>query len=308
MRALIFERNKHVSRRLVRYFVCAGFEVQAAQDPDEFHRHLKDVGVVAADASDGELLVRALAQHPAMRGILWSAEPLRESLRFVVEMPQISNICGRRDRDTPPPSWEVLMVARRLLHLGKSRTKFSDFLSWGYSGFQEQVTGTTKRDEIVDKVPRFVERLGAPTRVGELFGELAHEMLMNAMFDAPVDERGKPKYALDRKAAIKLSANEQPIFRVASDGAILAAQVIDPFGRLQRQHIFSGLARGLESGQMDTSNGGAGLGITLCHNATVAMFYDVIAGEQTTVTGIFDLELNLREFKSRAKSLHFFHV
>jgi len=57
---------------------------------------------------------------------------------------------------------------------------------------------------------------------------------------------------------------------------------------------------------MDTSHGGAGLGMMVCHNSTAAMFFDVAAGKHTEVTGVFELDLNLREFRTQAKSLHFF--
>jgi hypothetical protein len=72
--------------------------------------------------------------------------------------------------------------------------------------------------------------------------------------------------------------------------------------------VFAGLARGLKGGQMDQSHGGAGLGMTVCHNSTVAMLYDVTRGQKTEVTGIFDLDLNLREFRTQAKSLHYFEA
>lgn len=306
MRALILERNKRVRRQLVRYFMCAGYKVMAVDDPALLLSNLDGVGLIAADAFDADLLVRVLGEHPTMRGLLWTAEPLQRSLRYLLDVPQLSNICGRKDFDSPPVPWEVLMVARRLSDAGIQPASFSDFLDWGYTGFQEQIGSTDQRDQMVLKVHRFIARLGASNRVGEMLGELTHEMLMNAMFDAPVDPSGIPKYALDRKASLLLEEHEQPIFRIASDGSLLAIQVIDPFGRLQRSHVFGGLERALSQGELDASYGGAGLGLAMCHNATVALFFDVRRGQKTEVTGIFDLDLNLRDFRARAKSLHFF--
>jgi hypothetical protein len=74
-----------------------------------------------------------------------------------------------------------------------------------------------------------------------MFGELAHELLMNAMYDAPVDAQGRPKYAADRKADIRLTDSERPSVRVATDGSRLVLQVRDPFGRLERRHVFGRL-------------------------------------------------------------------
>ena len=82
-------------------------------------------------------------------------------------------------------------------------------------------------------------------------------------------------------------------------------QVRDPFGRLERRHVFDGLARGLAGGEQDRSHGGAGLGLVVCHNASSALFFDVARGRHTEVTAVFELDLNLRELRTQAKSLHF---
>jgi hypothetical protein len=305
MRTIVLERNKMVNRRLVRLLSCAGLDAVAVEDPGEVEAQLDGAKILCADAFDGDLMAKAIAARPDLRGILWTAEPLQRCLRSVVETPQVSNILGRKDFESTPRPWELVMAARRLAR-PVDDVPFSAYLDWGFTGFQEQVPTTAARDAAVDKVQRFIAHMGVPKRVGELYGELAHEMLMNAMYDAPVDASGHPKYAQDRKANVSLAASEQPLLRLASDGSRLAIQVIDPFGRLQRKHVFGGLMRGLAGGEMDQSHGGAGLGMVVCHNATVAMFFDVVAGKKTEVTGIFDLDLNLREFRSHAKSVHYF--
>jgi hypothetical protein len=305
-RAVVLERNKLVSRRLSRFMTCAGFDPVAVEDPSEVAAHLPGAYLLGADAFDIELVVQAVRAYPHLRVVLWTAEPLQRSLRYLVENAGISNVLGRPDFDSAPRAWELMLVLRRLLRPRDEGPKFAWYLDWGFTGFQERIGDTVGRDRLVEKVTRFVQHLGARERVGELFGELAHELLMNAMFDAPVDVNGQPKYALDRKASLVLPEHEQPTLRLASDGTRLAIQVTDPFGRLERQHVFGGLLRGLSGGQMDRSHGGAGLGMVVCHNCTVAMFFDVMAGRRTEVTGIFDLDLSQREFRAQAKSLHFF--
>jgi hypothetical protein len=56
---------------------------------------------------------------------------------------------------------------------------------------------------------------------------------------------------------------------------------------------------------MDTSGGGAGLGMMVAYRSTTALFYDVAPGRRTRVTGLFDLDLNLREFRLLPKTIHF---
>ena len=56
---------------------------------------------------------------------------------------------------------------------------------------------------------------------------------------------------------------------------------------------------------MDQSHGGAGLGMMVCHNAASAMFFDVQRGRHTEVTALLELDLNQRELRTLARSLHF---
>lgn len=295
-----------VSRRLIRYLTCAGYEASAVHEPEHVAENMQGVGLLITDAFDGDLMVELINQQPNVRGVLLTAEPINRTLRHCIEHPQVSNILGRKDFESIPAGWEILMTARRLLKPNDPGPAFAHYLDWGFGGFQQKVPTTDERDAVVKKVQQFISHLGVPKRVGEYFGEVAHEMLMNAMYDAPVDAQGNAIYAQDRKANLNLREHEQPTLRLASDGSRLAISVVDPFGRLERKHVFAGLARGLAGGEMDRSHGGAGLGMVVCHNATIGMFFDVVKGKKTEVTGIFDLDMNLREFRSHAKSLHYF--
>ena len=180
------------------------------------------------------------------------------------------------------------------------------YLDWGHTGFDERVTTTDERDRVVARVQDFVTALQVPKRLAEMASELVHELLMNALYDAPVDERGVPRYAGDRKAVVHLAPDDAARLRCATDGTRVVVQVRDRFGGLQRKHVVDGLARGLAGGEMDTSHGGAGLGMSVCHHNALAIFFDVARGRHTEVTAVLELDLNLREVRTLARSLHLF--
>jgi len=276
------------------------------ESPDGVEEHLAGASLLAADTFDAETVIGAVEAYPGLKTLLWTAEPMDRTLRFAAEHPGISNILGRANFDSPPRSWELMMVLRRLARPEEDGPKFAWFLDWGFSGFQERVDTTAKRDRLVTKVQEFANRVGARQKIAELYNAVTHELLTNAMYDAPVDAAGNYKYAADRKADIRLDLDEQPTLKIASDGSRLAIQVIDPFGGLTRNKVFDGLARGLAGGQLDTSHGGAGLGLTVIHNGTAMLFFDVVAGSRTEVTGIFELGTSHRDFRLQPKSLHFF--
>jgi len=304
MHAVILERNKLVGRKVARLFSSVGATAVTVEEPAQIAQHLASADVLCADTFDGDFVAEQVRAHGKLRGVLWTAEPIKRSLRYLVETKTIDNVLGRKDFESAPRAWEVLMIARRFASPG-GPPPISAYLDWGFSAMEVEVRTTADRDAAVAQIQAFVGTLGLPKRVGEMFGELGHELVMNAMYDAPVDQHGRPKYALDRKADIRLSDAERPSVRVATDGSKLVLQVRDPFGRLERKHVFDGLARGLAGGEMDNSHGGAGLGMMVCHNNSTAMFFDVSRGRHTEVTAVFELDMNLRELRTQAKSLHF---
>jgi hypothetical protein len=223
----------------------------------------------------------------------------------MIESTTIDHVLGRKDFESPPRAWEVVMLARQLAANGTPAAPLSAYLDWGHQAMELDVRTTADRDTAVARIQDVVGSLGVPKRVSEMFAELGHELIMNAMYDAPADANGRPKYAADRKAEVVLEPAERPTVRLGTDGSRLVLQVRDPFGRLERKHVVDGLARGLAGGEMDQSHGGAGLGMMVCHNASSAMVFDVARGRYTEVTAMFELDMNLREFRTQAKSLHY---
>jgi len=330
MQVVILERNKLVGRKVARWFMAAGASAVTREDPTGVAAHLAGAQILCADTFDGDLVAEQTRARPGLHGVLWTAEPLRRSLRYLAETttidprdathgevsgpalpgqrerespPSINHVLGRRDFESPPRAWEVTMLARRLA--GAPAPSLGAYLDWGYTALDLEVRTTADRDAAAARIQDFVGALAVPKRIAEMFAELGHELIMNAMYDAPVDAHGRPKYAADRKADIVLAEHERPLVRLATDGTRLALQIRDPFGRLERRHVFDGLARGLAGGMLDRSHGGAGLGMMVCHNASTAMFFDVVPNRHTEVTALFELDMNLREFRTAAKSLHF---
>jgi len=303
MHVVILERNKLVGRKVARFFMAAGNSAVTIEEPAALPAALDGVEVLCADTFDGDLVAEHIRARPGVRGVLWTAEPLRRSLRYLVETAGIDHVLGRRDFESPPRAWELMMLARRIQ--GAPTPPLGAYLDWGFTALDIEVRATGDREAATAQIHDFVGALGVPRRVAEMFGELGDELVMNAMYDAPVDASGRPRYAHDRKAHIELAAHERPVLRIATDGTRLVLQVRDPFGRLERRHVFEGLMRGLAGGEQDRSGGGAGLGMMVCHNASSAMFFDVVPRRHTEVTALFELDINLREFRTSAKSLHF---
>ncbi|HEY4242883.1 MAG TPA: hypothetical protein VGM88_23870 [Kofleriaceae bacterium] len=301
MHAVILERNKLVGRRVARVFAAAGLGATLVEDPAALGAHLDGAGVICGDAFDGELVAEH-ARARGIRGVLWTAEPIRRCLKLMAEAP-IHHVLARKDFESAPRPWELLLVVRRLL-APETQLPVYAFPHWGGDGGELSVHTPAERDAAIGTLAAVIAKLGMPARLGEMVGEVLHELLMNALYDAPADAQGRPRFAHDRKAPVMLSSAEAARLSYATDGMIFVVAVRDPFGRLERHHVVGGLARGLAGGEQDRSHGGAGLGLTVCHNASSALFFDVEQGRATEATAVFDLDLNLRELRTQAKSLH----
>src|SRR5687768_11746829 len=164
MRAIVLERNKLVGRRLVRYFLSAGVEAVVVEDPAQIPAGLAvgGVGLVCADGFDGDAVRAACRSVPGLRGVLWTAEPLRRSLRHLAECNAINHVLGRKDFESAPRPWEMMMVLRRALDPAAGPPPLSAYLDWGYTGFEEMVGSTQQRDLVVQRVQDFILALGVP--------------------------------------------------------------------------------------------------------------------------------------------------
>jgi len=283
---------------------CAGYESKLFEEPEKVDAAaLGEPDLLMADAFDADLVMRLLRDRPRTKAVLYTGEAIDRLLGKALEEPRLVALMGRPSFEVPPREDDLLHVARRTL--SPETAPFDAHLAWGYAGFAYSLTNAKERDQAVGETVAFSSKLGAPKRIGEMLGELVHELLMNAMYDAPVDAQGNARFAHDRKAEIALGAEDAAVLRVGSDGVRFAVEVQDRFGRLQRKHVFGGLVRALKSGQMDTQGGGAGLGMMVAYRSTTALFYDVAPGQRTRVTGLFDLDLNLREFRLLPKTIHF---
>jgi hypothetical protein len=303
MRAVIVERSKLVGRKIARAFLSAGAATVVVEEPAQAVAELGHADVLCSDTFDADFVVEQVRARPGLRGVLWTAEPLRRSLRHLVETAGIDHVLARRDFESSPRAREVAMVARRFATVSQ-RPPLAAYLDWGFTAIELEIRGTVDRDPAVARIQDAIAALQVPRRVAEMIGEVAHELIMNALYDAPADASGRPRFAGDRKADVCLADRERPEVWLAYDASRVVLQVRDPFGRLERRHVFAGLARGL-GGEEDRTGGGAGLGLALCHHASSALFFDVAPGRLTEVTAVLELDLNLRELRTQAKSLHF---
>jgi hypothetical protein len=313
-RIAVLERNRTVAQRIGRVMRAAsGLASLAVEaDPATLRSMLsEELQLLACDASDLDLALEwSRSRYRGLSIITWTSGSMTPLLEAARTAPQLVSMIGWPSFASMPRPWEVALATRRIADLTAASPRLSELFSWGSTVMKYRPRTSRDRDAIVAEMSVVTERVGASQRAGQRVGEVAHEMLMNAMYDAPVDRDGVPRYAHDRKQDVELEEGELPMFRFATDGVHVGLQIVDPFGRLTRAHVLDGILRGQSGGEggevLDTANGGAGLGLYRIYSQSSVMIVDVLPNRYTSVTTFFDLDVNPREARTMPVSLHLF--
>jgi hypothetical protein len=318
-RVVILEESPGAALRLARAATVASDMVEAVV-----------VGSVAeAEAAQpaalgyGALHADAVASSSTLRGlpaVVWTQElssdlfqraagPGGDVIVAVVAWPTFA---------TAPRAWEALLAFRMALasspsspsSLPVSWPSSSDLVTFGASVRDWRLVSSSELADVVEQVGRLAQPVAG--RQAERIAATTHELLMNALYDAPMTPDGQYRFAHDRRAQVELAPAEAVSCRVACDGSALIVEVVDPFGSLRRSVAFRSVARGIAAARiqeaaaaLDTSHGGAGLGLHRVFSSAAATLFSVVRRRQTRVAAVFDLTLAARDLRGMPHSLHF---
>lgn len=148
----------------------------------------------------------------------------------------------------------------------------------------------TGRGKALDTILEFAERTKIRRQVRHAIGQVCEELLMNALYDAPVDEDGQQIFAeVDPRDRTKSRSPKPVSIRYAASEEGFAVAVRDRFGRLAKNTILAYIEKCLHSPtQIDRKTYGAGLGIYLVANAAASYVVNVAYGIATEVVCTFD--------------------
>lgn len=146
------------------------------------------------------------------------------------------------------------------------------------------------RGKAIDTVLGFAEESKMRRQVRTAIGSVCEELLMNALYDAPVDAEGNPVFAhVDPHDRTKTRSPRPVSIRYAATDTGFAIAVRDRFGRLAKNTILSYIDKCIKSpNQIDRKTYGAGLGLYLVANAAATYVVNVAFGIATEVVCMFD--------------------
>jgi hypothetical protein len=136
---------------------------------------------------------------------------------------------------------------------------------------------------------------------------VAEELMINAMYHAPVDDNGKPLYQhLPRKEMSGKTFDRTVKVACASNGQLFAVAVRDAYGSLDKETVVKFLSKGTQKSLTpEQKESGAGLGLVTALKNANKLVFNLAPGAGTEVIALFDLDL-LAKGRPGVRAVHIF--
>jgi len=306
---LLCTADRGATRTLTGHLRGAGNEVLAAADGaaacDLVAARAVDLVLVdSAEPAAGRLIDAASGRAPV---VVLSAGGDAAILLDLVCDRGVEHVLARDGGGLDDLAREVVVTAEKILR-GDLFGIEKYLPGFGVELATAEVTNATDRDRLVETIGDHAEWLGAGREARRAIAAIVDELVTNAIYDAPRDAAGRPRYlSVDRRTKIQLAPWEHVLVRWGSDGEVLALSVTDWFGALRPEHVRSALRRCLTEGdQIEQKAGGAGIGLytALAHAGQLVVNID--RGERTEIIAIVDLRRRAAGARRAGRSLHLF--
>lgn len=227
-----------------------------------------------------------------------------ENVQYLVESPLFGHFILRNYED-PVAAGEHY---GRIVRATQSQRAFglSQLLSADAKIQTVRLTETRLKQEAVEAVKTYLVAAKFQTRMATIIANAVDELLMNAMFDAPIDELGKQTLAqTSRSTHIKLEGKSLVEMEVGYDGQYAAITAIDHFGSLDKNKLLSHVSKIYtnEEYKVKTQVAGAGIGLATVFRSGGSFFFVSENRVRTEVTVFFKRTDSFREFKDQFRFL-----
>ncbi len=285
-RFLAISNNLDQLRRIVANLERAGAEVDAVRSIDAIrgevipHRYI----FYAVEDGDIESVQTALARirRKSHVGVIVSKAKLEHLMGFLDDQ-RVNHVIVGEELDRG-----VFVTAQKLLT--GDIFGIEKYLPEGTPVHYLRLRDFEGRGKAIDTVLDFATKSKMRRQVRNAIGQVTEELLMNALYDAPVDEWGQQVFAeIDPHDRTKSRSPKPVSIRYAATDTQFAIAIRDRFGRLAKNTILSYIEKCLKSPtQIDRKTYGAGLGLYLVANAAASYICNVAFGIATEVVCTFD--------------------
>jgi hypothetical protein len=172
------------------------------------------------------------------------------------------------------------------------------------------VTKSSQKKAIVESLRDHLLKIGFKSRMAAVIATATDELIMNAIFDAPVDEMGKHIYAqTPRSTELALAGKNIVEVKIGFDGKVFGLSVSDQHGSLNKKKLLAqhlGKSYMVNEYETRTTTVGAGLGLATVYRNCGGMIFSCESGGRTEVTLFFNKTDSFKDFKDQFRFLSTF--
>lgn len=308
-RVLLAETDK--KQQIIAKLALGGTGVDldiAATREDTLHLvNTNTYDVICLDHDFLDIGVQIHASHPDVIFVFMTSLPVPQYISILQRYPYLSNIVSKNMQDRTFTLKNIITTISKLLN--RDLFGLEKYMNWGVDVQVFPVKSSRERQGLVDRMDEEFRNLGIRSSIRTKCTMIAEELLMNAVYDAPTNSNGKPKYNhMERTTHIDLEKQEQGTFRYACDGMLLGVSVEDPFGALTRDTILAYLRACYDSHGQESLNlsGGAGRGLFQIMEACDLLVINVKERVKTEVIALLNVDPSQKKSSQHDKSFHFF--
>lgn len=225
-----------------------------------------------------------------------------QDLKYLFQSPIFGNFIYRNfSKDIEDSAQRYSRVVAASL---KSRAfGIKDFLKEERSKVQTiNFKNTSQKQNGVEAVKNYLITGKFKTRMATVIANAVDELIMNAMFDAPMDALGKSIYqTTPRNTKLDIDPSKPVELHVGFDGNWTAIGAVDHFGSLDKNKLFNHISKNYinEEYKVKTTSAGAGIGLANVYRSGGSFLFISEKGAKTEVIVFFKRTNNYKEFKEQ---------
>jgi DNA-binding response OmpR family regulator len=288
----------------------SGLELDLASDKEKGRQMLEanHYDVLCVNSEFVDLVEPAHAKNPEILSVFLTSKDAPAYIQVLRKYDKISNIVSRNEEDRIFTLKNLLTTISKLV--SGDIFGLEKYLNWGVEVKEHTLQNSKQRSGLVDQLRNDFRDLGVRSSVVSRCEMIAEELMMNAVYDAPTDASGKPKYNhLPRTQEINLEPSEYSTLRYACDGMLVGVSVEDEFGAFDRKTILDYLQASFEgrSNELQASmkKGGAGRGLFQIIQTADLVVFNVRPRFKTEVMAFLNIQPDANKNKN-ATSFHYF--
>jgi CRP-like cAMP-binding protein len=288
---ICLDANKKNHSFLKTAIASAGMNYQLLEIEEDIQKALTQSmpEIIVADESYIDFLAKFLPDSHNSEIIILADSQLKfDNLKKAIFA---DTIITRNPADKASNIKSLLTAFTKILH----HTYFGaeKYLSIGTELKTLRVTASKDREPLKEKMLSDLKSLGVRSSQLDRIQLVAEEMLMNAIYDAPIGTDGKSLFNhLPRTEEIVLSLNQHSDLRWGFDGNIVAISVTDPFGSLSKDLVLRYLESCYQNhaGSMNAGKGGAGRGLHQILESSDWTIFNIEKWAATEVICLFEVD------------------